>query len=148
MGHLVDLGFVTNQLHSLTCASSRLPHCGLLFSIIFRTQYLFCCMVFEVSPIIARSAICIPPAHSGVMSVRCPVCPLFWSIFGTPLPHNMLFLNVIIIAPKGLLHRRGQKNGCASVRHVRTYVRPSVRSKNDRFWDPENHVFATICRFW
>ena len=25
-------GFVTNQLRSLTCASSRLPHCGLLSS--------------------------------------------------------------------------------------------------------------------
>ena len=29
---LADLGFVTNQLHSLTCASSRLPLCGLLSS--------------------------------------------------------------------------------------------------------------------
>ena len=37
-----------------------------------------------------------------------------------------------------------KKIGCASVRHVRPYVYTYVRSKNARFWDPENHVFATI----
>ena len=56
---------------------------------------------FVTIMIFARSAICIPPAHQESSVRACVRAHLFWSIFGTPLPH-ILFLNVIF---------RGSKNG-------------------------------------
>ena len=41
------------------------------------------------------------------------------------------FWKNILLPPKGLLHRRGQKIRCASVRHVRPYVRPSGPKMTD-----------------